>query len=70
MQSDECLFKRSDIWLLVYVDDILLMGIADSVLDRVKREMKNHIDVKDLGNLHSFLGVLFYRDDNVGWLTQ
>ena len=36
----------------------------------VKHELIKHLDVKDLGSLKSFLGVLFGRDSDGGWLSQ
>ena len=37
---------------------------------RVKDELKLHLDVKDLGNFRSFLGVMFIRGPDGAWLPQ
>lgn len=52
-KSDFCLYKNRDTWLLVFVDDILLMGNYEPILNALKKEF----NVKDLGNLKSYLGL-------------
>lgn len=40
------------------------------MLKDVKHDLMMHLDVKDLGSLKSFLGVLFGLDSDGGWLLQ
>ncbi|XP_070677804.1 uncharacterized protein [Malus domestica] len=59
--SDTSLFIfRQDndvIFLLVYVDDLVLTGNNTSLLSMFIQALANRFSVKDLGNLHYFLGV-------------
>ncbi|KAM1666313.1 hypothetical protein ACFX1X_045967 [Malus domestica] len=59
--SDTSLFIfRQDndvIFLLVYVDDLVLTGNNTSLLSTFIQALANRFSVKDLGNLHYFLGV-------------
>ena len=52
--SDHCVFTRkfSDddfIILLLYVDDMLIIGHDSSKIDRLKRELNKSFSMKDLG---------------------
>lgn len=58
--SEECVFVRRKVW--IYVDDIIVMGPERFAIDHVKNELMNHLEVKDLGRLHHFLGVTFIPD--------
>lgn len=67
LMSDDCVYRRGQVWLLLYVDYITLIGSTDENISSVKTEPKLHLDVKDMdvndmGILRSFLGVLFLKD--------
>lgn len=57
-------------WILLYVDDVILMGRVLSEICRVKKELSVLLDMKDLGKLSSFLGVTFIQDEGGAWLSQ
>ena len=53
--SDHCVLTRkfSDddfIILLLYVDDMLIIGHDSSKIDRLKRELRKYFSMKDLGS--------------------
>ena len=60
-KSDSSLFmKRTSstvLYLLVYVDDILLIGSNDLVVQHLITDLSHHFSVKDLGQLSYFLGI-------------
>ncbi|GJP78351.1 hypothetical protein CLOP_g8666, partial [Closterium sp. NIES-67] len=64
-RADPSLFLRtspSPFYILVYVDDMILIT-ADSVeLERVKRELGSRLKCKDLGELQHYLGMEITRD--------
>ena len=68
--SDECVFRRESVWILIYVGDIILIGPDEKDICAVKKEIRSHVDVKDLGVLRSFLGVVFVQDTEGVWLSQ
>ena len=60
--SDHCVFTRkfSDddfIILLLYVDDMLIIGHDSSKIDRLKRELSKSFSMKDLGSAKQILGM-------------
>lgn len=55
---------------MLYVDDILVISSRDIGIDKVVTQLKAHLDVKDLGRLHHFLGVSFKRNSTSAWLAQ
>lgn len=55
-----------DIYLLVYVDDILIASENMSGAERVKASLMSTFDIRDLGDAHYFLGMDIVRDRNVG----
>ncbi|XP_057514981.1 uncharacterized mitochondrial protein AtMg00810-like [Actinidia eriantha] len=59
--SDSSLFifnKGSDIiYILVYVDDILITGSSSSLIESIISNMSSSFALKNLGSLHYFLGI-------------
>ena len=60
-KSDTSLFiyRRGDetAYLLLYVDDIVLTASSHQLLQRVISSLQQEFAIKDLGQLHHFLGV-------------
>jgi hypothetical protein len=59
--ADTSLFilQRTDvtIYLLVYVDDIIVIRLTVAAIPRLISELRAEFSVKDLGVLHYFLGI-------------
>ncbi|KAM1784958.1 hypothetical protein ACFX12_037917 [Malus domestica] len=59
--SDPSLFVKKHptgiVILLLYVDDIILTGSSSSLISEVVSALTQAFDMKDLGNLHYFLGL-------------
>ena len=52
--------------IAVYVDDLLLFGPKEPVMDNLKELLKSEFKVTDLGNLHLLLGIrIKYRDHDI-----
>ena len=64
--DEPCVYKKTSgsavIFLVLYVDDILLMGNDVSVLQSVKIWMCKQFSMKDLGEATYILGIRIYRD--------
>ncbi|XP_020251846.1 uncharacterized protein LOC109829137 [Asparagus officinalis] len=45
------------IYMLVYVDDIVVAGSSQSAVDQLLRALSSSFPIKDLGQLHYFLGI-------------
>ena len=56
--------------LLVYVDDIILTGSDLSLIDKLIKNLNTSFALKDLGDLHYFLGIEVFRDATGLYLTQ
>jgi Reverse transcriptase (RNA-dependent DNA polymerase) len=60
-QSDSSLFISTThgetMYLLVYVDDIIVTGTSQSFITRLFTDLHNTFTIKDLGNLSFFLGI-------------
>lgn len=54
--------------LLLYVDDIVLIGTSTMLLDQLVRDLNN--SMKDLGNLHYFLGIEVTRTSDGIFLSE
>ena len=50
------------IFLILYVDDILLIGNDVGALSTIKIWLANYFDMKDLGEASYILGIKFLRD--------
>src|SRR4051812_7610629 len=61
-----CIYKKvsgsSVAFLVLYVDDILLIGNDIEFLDSIKGYLNNNFSMKDLGEAAYILGIKIYRD--------
>ena len=64
--DESCVYKKvsgSDIaFLVLYVDDILLIGNSTKLLESVKGWLGKCFSMKDLGEAQYILGIKIYRD--------
>jgi hypothetical protein len=64
-KADSSLFvwktRLGPICILLYVDDLIITGADLDEINRVKRELAASFDMKDLGDLHYFLGIEVIR---------
>ncbi|GJT63798.1 retrovirus-related pol polyprotein from transposon TNT 1-94 [Tanacetum coccineum] len=56
--------------LLVYVDDILLAGNDKKLIQGIKANLNEKFSIKDLGALHYYLGIEFFRNSEGLAMTQ
>ena len=60
-KSDSSLFiwqgRHGPVSILVYVDDLVIIGADPEEIDRVKSQLAASSDMKYLGKLHYFLGI-------------
>ena len=65
-KEDACLYKKlsgiSIVFLILYVDDILLIRNDISMLNSVKESLNGKFSMKDLGEAVYILGIKIYRD--------
>jgi len=48
---------RSVVYLVVYIDDLMITGNNDDYIASVKRELMKFFDIIDFGLLHYHLGI-------------
>ncbi|GKU97061.1 hypothetical protein SLEP1_g10245 [Rubroshorea leprosula] len=64
--DEACVYKKTQgnaiTFLVLYVDDILLIGNDIGMLSTVKLWLSNHFSMKDLGDATYILGLKLYRD--------
>ena len=65
-QDEACEYKKVSrsvvVFLMLYVDDILLIGNDVSILQSVKIWLSKNFSMKDLGKATYTLGIKIYRD--------
>jgi hypothetical protein len=49
-------------WILVYVDDLLIASTSTDQMSTLKAQLKEHFQMKDLGEVTSYLGMEVKRD--------
>src|SRR6185295_15360731 len=75
-EEEACVYKKesgsSVAFLILYVDDILLIGNDISMVEFRKTSLKNSFSMKDLGEQAYILGIKIYKDrsKNVIRLSQ
>ena len=64
--DESCVYKRYRdkvvMFLVLYVDDILLIGNDVEVMSSVKVWLSSQFDMKDLGEANFILGIKLWRD--------
>ena len=73
--GDPCLYMASEgemFLIVIYVDDIVLAGKTTERLNTVKQALSQKFRIKDMGELHHFLGVKVVQDHKAGrvWIRQ
>ena len=65
-EEEPCVYKKESgsavVFLILYVDDILLIGNDIPMLQSVKTSLNNSFSMKDLGEAAYILGIKIYRD--------
>ena len=65
-EEEACVYKKKSgsyvAFLILYVDDILLIGNNIPMLESIKTSLKNSFSMKDLGEATYILGIKIYRD--------
>jgi hypothetical protein len=65
-EEDNCIYAKfrsgKIIFLIMYVDDILLASSDGSLLLETKRFLSSNLDMKDLGEASFVLGIEIHRD--------
>lgn len=60
-QTDPCLYikhiKEGKMYLLLYVDDFLIVGNDDQEITNLKEKLKSNFEMQDLGDIKTFLGI-------------
>jgi Reverse transcriptase (RNA-dependent DNA polymerase) len=69
---DECIYHKFSeskfVFLVVYVDDILLASNDKNMMRETKKFLFKHFNMKDLGEASYVLGIKIHRDRNKGIL--
>ena len=64
--GESCIYNKvsgsSIAFLILYVDDILLIGNDTEFLNSIKGYLNKNFSMKDLGEVAYILGIKFYRD--------
>eukprot|EP00957_Ditylum_brightwellii_P040558 3069584-Ditylum_brightwellii.AAC.1 len=64
-QADQCVFKKDEIIIIVYIDDCLVFADSKEESDAVVEELNKNFDTADEGkSIEQYLGVKI--DDNNG----
>jgi histone deacetylase 1/2 len=58
------------IFVLIYVDDIIVISSSDHAISALLKDLNAHFAIKDLGDLHFFLGIEVKRTADSLLLTQ
>ncbi|KAI3762660.1 hypothetical protein L1987_53100 [Smallanthus sonchifolius] len=65
-EDEPCVYRKASgstiSFLILYVDDILIIGNNIPVLDKVKQWLGSYFAMKDLGETAYILGIKIYRD--------
>ncbi|KAK8957726.1 hypothetical protein KSP39_PZI001286 [Platanthera zijinensis] len=65
-KEEPCVYKKVSgshvIFLILYVDDILLMGNDLSLMEQTRNSLKMIFSMKDMGEAQYILGIKIYRD--------
>jgi hypothetical protein len=66
-KSDPNLYTKFDehgyiVLISLYVDDLIITGNAEKLIDEIKEQLSKVFEMKDLGELHYCLGLEVWRN--------
>ena len=61
---------RSVVYLVVYVDDLLMTGNNESYISSIKKDLKKIFEMTDMGHLHYYLGIEVTQHPKYIFLSQ
>jgi len=69
--ADHCLYvnHKRKIWITIWVDDLLIAGKDSKEIARVKKQLGDEFEMKDLGLVKHFLGMRITRDPSNGSIS-
>jgi Reverse transcriptase (RNA-dependent DNA polymerase) len=62
LETDLCIYKRSDIIAVIYVDDIIVAALTIEQCNAVYNQLKQHIAAENKGLIKSFLSIDIIRN--------
>lgn len=62
INADLGIFVRSNMYIAVYVDDLLIVGPSIAEIKRIKRALRNLFHMTDIGPCSYYLGMFIRRD--------
>lgn len=70
-QNDYCLYHKGNLHLILYVDDLLLIGPSIAEIENVKNFLKTKFSMKDLGDSNlTYLGISIQKKHDGIYLNQ
>jgi hypothetical protein len=72
ISADLGIFVRSNMYIAVYVDDLLIVGPSVAEIKKIKRSLRNRFQMTDLGPCSYYLGMSVQRDrqNRILYLSQ
>ncbi|KAJ5473962.1 hypothetical protein N7475_003528 [Penicillium sp. IBT 31633x] len=72
ISADLGIFVRSNMYIAVYVDDLLIVGPSIAEIKKIKRSLRNRFQMTDLGPCSYYLGMSVQRDrqNRILYLSQ
>lgn len=68
--ADYCIYiyRTNDtlVYLLIYVDDILITGNDDKIITKIKQQLSARFEIKDLGDINTFMSLNIKYDVKKG----
>jgi hypothetical protein len=54
----------------LYVDDLTIIGNVEKLIDEIKEQLSQVLEMKDLGELHYYLGLEVWRNAGQNFVCQ
>jgi hypothetical protein len=74
-KSDPNLYTKFDeqgyiLLISLYVDDLIITGNVEKLIDEIKEQLSQVFKMKDLGELHYYLGLEVWRNASQNFVCQ
>ncbi|KAI8435899.1 hypothetical protein MSG28_004091 [Choristoneura fumiferana] len=66
---DFCLYYKANVWLLIWVDDILITGKTTEIKKTIEK-LKEEFKIRDLGEVREYLGIEIKREHDKLKISQ
>ena len=69
-ETDQCVFKKENVIILIYVDDCIIFSRTKEGLDETISSIKKNFDITEEGDIEEYLGIQIDHESGFMRMSQ